>query len=42
MIVAYNLIDNKETLWVQILRLKYNCGENFIPRVEPKTKASNL
>lgn len=40
--VGWNLINKKDDLWVKVLRSKYGCGEDMVPRITHKTDASNL
>lgn len=32
--VGWNLIEDKEDLWVRTLKSKYRCGEELIPRID--------
>ena len=39
--LAWELINKPETLWVKVMRSKYRCGEEIIPKVRNIPKASN-
>lgn len=40
--VGWGLIKNKDSLWARILRNKYGCGGDIIPKVSRKNHNSNL
>lgn len=39
--LAWQLMNNPEKLWVQIMKTKYNCGPQGMPTVAIKPNASN-
>nr|KYP65965.1 Putative ribonuclease H protein At1g65750 family [Cajanus cajan] len=39
---CWSLITEKEKLWVQVIKSKYGCLDEQLPRVEKKQKMSNL
>ena len=40
--LGWNLVQNRDELWVKVLRSKYKCGSDLIPSVSLKPGASNL
>ena len=40
--LGWNLIHNRDELWVKVLRSKYKCGDDLIPSVTIEPGASNL
>lgn len=40
--VGWGLISKKESLWTRILRNKYGCGDDVIPKVTRRNQNSNL
>lgn len=40
--VGWGLIRKKDSLWARILRRKYECGHDVIPKVSLKNNNSNL
>ncbi|KAL4391935.1 hypothetical protein AHAS_Ahas03G0294800 [Arachis hypogaea] len=39
--LAWKLIHNRDSLWVQVLCSKYRCGDNTIPLMKPLQRMSN-
>ncbi|KAF7827037.1 putative ribonuclease H protein At1g65750 family [Senna tora] len=39
---GWGLIHKKEALWARVLRSKYSCGTDLIPRVQMKSDSSNM
>lgn len=39
--LGWELVTRRDKLWVQILRAKYKCGDDIIPRVEKRNVESN-
>ncbi|RYQ94972.1 hypothetical protein Ahy_B08g089956 [Arachis hypogaea] len=39
---GWGLVEKKDALWARVIRAKYNCGSDLLPRVERKNKSSNL
>lgn len=37
--LAWGLVN--ETLWVQVMRSKYNCGNGVLPKIRQVSRASN-
>ena len=40
--IAYNMLNDNKSLWVQVLRNKYKCGSNIIPIIVKQNNLSNL
>ena len=40
--LGWGLIHKRDELWVQVLRSRYNCGADLIPRVQLKRNCSNI
>lgn len=40
--IGWNLCVRKDAMWVRILRSKYKCGTNSIPRVQTSKPGSNM
>lgn len=40
--VGWDLIHYREDLWVRIVRSKYGCGSDVIPKINSGREASNL
>lgn len=40
--VGYELVAKKEELWVQVVRSKYKCGRDILPRIDRDKPGSNL
>lgn len=39
---GWQLISRKEDLWVQVVRSKYRCGNEIVPRMQVNKPGSNL
>lgn len=40
--IGWHMIHNRVDLWVKVIRSKYGCGADLLPKVDRKTDASNL
>lgn len=40
--LGWELMTKKDSLWVQVLRFKYSCGNLLIPKICCGTRASHL
>ncbi|KAJ1417011.1 Ribonuclease H-like superfamily [Sesbania bispinosa] len=39
--LSWGLVNKPSALWVRVLRSKYRCGSNYIPRIASRANASN-
>ena len=39
--LAWGIVNKPEALWVRVMRNKYRCGEETIPNIRRRSKASN-
>ena len=39
--LAWKLVNSRDSLWVQVMRRKYKCGENLIPDIQNTGGVSN-
>ena len=40
--VGWRLVNNKDALWVRVIRSKYNCGQDLIPNIRAKKPGSRV
>ena len=40
--VAFKLMEENQSLWVRVIRGKYDCGESLVPIIREKSKCSNF
>lgn len=40
--LAWQLITEKDKLWVQVVRAKYNCGNQMLPKIIQRSNSSNV
>lgn len=40
--IGWGIINNKDSLWMQILWSKYSCGDNILPVMKKENNSSNL
>lgn len=40
--LAWQLANDKEKLWVQIMRAKYQCGSQLLPKISHKSISTNV
>lgn len=40
--VGWNIMNKKDDLWVRVIRSKYGCGDDIIPKVNKMVGGSNL
>ena len=40
--VGWGLINDRDELWVQVIRSRYYCGNDIIPRISWRNGGSNL
>ncbi|XP_057747786.1 uncharacterized protein LOC130966983 [Arachis stenosperma] len=39
--LAWSLIHNRDKLWVKVMRAKYGCGEDILPKIQHRSSNSN-
>ncbi|KAK4275212.1 hypothetical protein QN277_018336 [Acacia crassicarpa] len=40
--IGWNMASRRDDFWVKVMRNKYSCGDDVLPKIEPRKPGSNL